>query len=115
MKKFLFLIMFMLMTIPNISEARNVHYRYPYHSCVSCGTYNAHKHWHHEYGWWLPVGVIIGALAASSVQNYETQRVYSTPTQVYYVPDYRYTPYYGTTTIIRQDPTNPNIIYYIDN
>ena len=107
MKKLLFLLITMIGLLPSICNARNVHYRYPYHSCVSCGTYNAHKHWHNEHGWWLPVGMIVGAALATSYQERAYQGYPPVVVQqpVYYVPR-------NQQYIIIRDTNYPNLMIY---
>lgn len=107
MKKLLFLLITLISLLPSICNARNVHYRGPYHSCVKCGAYNSHKHWHNEHGWWLPVGMIVGAVLATSYQEkaYQPNSPVVVQQPVYYVPS-------NQQYIIIRDTNYPNQVIY---
>ena len=107
MKKFLFFIAFLAMLIPNISQARHHHVHHNWHYCEGCMMPNYYKSWHNHNGWWLPVGVLLGASIAVGTQNYyeKQERYYSTP--VYYTPNYN-----NPRVIIIRDTNYPNRVIY---
>ena len=107
MKKILFLMITIIGLLPSICNARNVHYRAPYHSCVKCGAYNAHREWHSRNGWWLPVGMIVGAALATTYQERAYQGYPPVVVQqpVYYVPS-------NQQYIIIRDTNYPNQVIY---
>lgn len=109
MKKILTLILFLGMLYPNISEARHHAHHYNWHYCEGCMMPNHYKSWHNHNGWWLPVGVLLGASLAVGTQNYYNQQreVYYTPRNVYYTPDYN-----NPKVIIIRDTNYPNRVIY---
>lgn len=76
--------------------------------CGTCGmSYVGTKHWESKYGWWLPVGMITGAIIASSYQKRVYQGYHPVVVQqpVYYVPS-------NQQYIIIRDTNYPNRVIY---
>lgn len=109
MKKLLFVTAFLMCLLPNFALARHHHQHHHWGGgCHGCMMPRAYKHWHNHNGWWLPVGVILGASIAAGTQRYyeeREERYYSTP--VYYTPNYS-----NPRTIIIRDTNYPNQVIY---